>query len=346
MKIKHTIPHASCIKGIVKAPKGYAMSYFDVSQAEPRTCAYLMEKDKMRECYETGKDLYYMTAAIMHNQTYEEFTSRPDAKQFRSNFKTVLLGLLYGMGPDTLGGRIHADRETAIEYINALFKTFPKLKPAIAERQEYPLTHHRECMTFWGDKMFTDNGDDATKRRYGINYPIQGNTSIALTAGFYNVVRQCEDAHLNIRPVLAIHDALVCYFPIEQIWDLNAFYTHNFTDYLYEKTQVKYKFSVNYGTDYFNMVEMINLSDDEIQMEGSNQAIIQLMERLDEVGFKYEIVSQKNEIKVDSQILMKRYNAFYGENTSYDEDVSKNKVVLRRLSECSYKVPKYHNLDI
>lgn len=164
----HTIPHASCIKGIIKAPKGYAMSYFDVSQAEPRTCAYLMEKDKMRECYETGKDLYYMTAAIMHNQTYEEFTARPDAKAYRSNFKTVLLGLLYGMGPDTLGGRINADRETAIEYINALFKTFPKLKPAISERQEYPLSHHRECMTFWGDKMFTDNGDEATKRRYGI----------------------------------------------------------------------------------------------------------------------------------------------------------------------------------
>lgn len=31
----HTIPHATAIKGIINSPKGYAMSYFDVSQAEP-----------------------------------------------------------------------------------------------------------------------------------------------------------------------------------------------------------------------------------------------------------------------------------------------------------------------
>lgn len=86
---------------------------------------------------------------------------------------------------------------------------------------------------------------------------------------------------------------------------------------------------------------MINLNEEDIQMEGSNQAIMQLMERLDEVGFKYEIVEQKSEFKIDSQILMKRYNAQYGECTSYDEDVSKNKVVLRRISKCSYNVPKY-----
>jgi hypothetical protein len=337
----HTIPHASCIKGIIKAPKGYAMSYFDVSQAEPRTAAYLIDKAKMRECYENGQDLYHLTAALMHNMSYEEWVQKPEAKRFRANFKTCLLGLLYGMGADTLGGRIGEDADTARVYIKALFDTFPELKKGIEYRKEWPLTHHRECLTFWGDKMYTDLGDDATKRRYGINYPIQGNTSIALTAGFYNVVRQCEDAHLNIRPVLAIHDALVCYFPVEQLWELNPFYTHNFTDYLFEKTKVKYKFSVNYGTDYFNMVEMINLNEEDIQMEGSNQAIMQLMERLDEVGFKYEIVEQKSEFKIDSQILMKRYNAQYGECTSYDEDVSRNKVVLRRISKCSYNVPKY-----
>lgn len=306
-----------------------------------RTAAYLIDKDKMMECYETGMDLYYLTAASMHNQTYEEFLARPDAKSYRAAFKVVLLGLLYGMGPDTLGSQIGADRETAVKYTKALFDMFPNLKKGIEERKQYPLDHHRECMTFWGDKMYTDLGDDATKRRYGINYPIQGNTSIALTAGFYNVVRQCEDAHLNIRPVLAIHDALVCYFPVDQLWELNAFYKHNFTDYLYEKTGVKYKFSVNYGTDYFNMSEITNIDEDNIEIDGTNQAILQLMKALDDVGFKYEIVSQKKEFEIDDRVLMKHYNSYYGEATSYDEDVNHNKVVLKRLSKSSYNIPKY-----
>lgn len=162
-----------------------------------------------------------------------------------------------------------------------------------------------------------------------------------MTAGFYNVVRHCEDANLNIRPVLAIHDALVCYFPIQQLWDLNAFYTHNFTDYLFEKTKVKYKFSVNYGTDYFNMCEIVNIDPDNIQLDGSNTAIKQILDELDSIGFKYEIVSQKNPIEPDCKILMKRYNAQYGENSSYDEDVTSNKVVLKRISKSNYVVPTY-----
>ena len=245
------------------------------------------------------------------------------------------------MGADTLGGRIGADTETAKEYIKALFNAFPKLKPLIEEFKQYPKSHDRQCKTFWGDRLVSEPCDDGALMRHGINYPVQGNTSIALTAGFYNVVRQCEDAGLNIRPVLAIHDALVCYFPIDQLWDLNQFYTHNFTDYLYKMCGVKYKFSVNYGTDYYNMAEITNIDEDNIKIEGNNQTILQLMERLDSVGFKYEVVESKSEIVPVTKCDLSKYNGQVGEGAVYDEDTSFNKVILRRLSKSTYKVPIY-----
>lgn len=337
----HTIPSSTAVKGIISAPKGYGMSYFDVSQAEPRLAAYLIDKDRMMKCYEEDLDLYYMTAAIMHEETYEEFLKRPDAKSFRSAFKTVLLGLLYGMGKETLAGRINTDVDTAQRYIDVLFDTFPKLRDGIKEFQSYPANNGRVCKTFWGDRLVSDSFDKGQMRRHGINYPVQGNTSIALSAGFYNVIRKGADLDLNIRPVLAVHDALINYFPIEQLWDLNDFYTYHFTDYLYEKCGVRFKFSVNYGTDYFNMAEITNLSDDEIEIDGSNYTIKSLMNELDSIGFLYEIVSSKREIAPIIDVNIRKYNATYGEVAVYDEDSTKNKVVLRRISSHPYNIPKY-----
>lgn len=338
----HTIPHGTAIKGVIRAPKGYAMSYFDVSQAEPRTCAYLLDKDKMRECYETGKDLYMLTAASMKGMDYDEFCKDKANRKYRGHFKTILLGLLYGMGAEKLGKSIGEDEDTAKQYIKALFDMFPKLSPAINEMKRYPLKHNLLIKTFWGDKLTTAPGREDQMMRHGINYAIQGNTSLALTAGFYNVIARCRDAGMLVRPVLAVHDALINYFKIEMIFDLNAFYNHNFEKYLFDKCGVRYKFSVDYGVDYYNVATVTNVDKDTINISGKNSAICGLLTELKDANYPFEILDQEvDPYEVHFGSSIEKHNSIRSRFCVYDDDFTENSVTIRRLEGPRYYVPTY-----
>lgn len=58
----HTIYSKSDIKRIVTSPKGYLMSYFDISAAEVRSLAFFSKDPKLCEMFLTGQDPYVWTA--------------------------------------------------------------------------------------------------------------------------------------------------------------------------------------------------------------------------------------------------------------------------------------------
>lgn len=142
------------------------------------------------------------------------------------------------------------------------------------------------------------------------------------------------------RPVLQVHDALISYFDLSMIWDLNEFYYQAFTEYLYKITGVRYAFSVCFGMDYYNKCDSRNIDPDNLELVGSNRGILQILEGLDKIGVRYEIVEKDSDIVPVEEITMKKYNRNYGELVAYDEDVTKNRVVIKRLDPPRFYVPK------
>ena len=60
---------------------------------------------------------------------------------WRKRFKTIFLGVLYGLGKKSLAERLKLFRARSRKnYSRALYK-FPKLREYVAIQQQYPLEH-------------------------------------------------------------------------------------------------------------------------------------------------------------------------------------------------------------
>ena len=79
-----------------------------------------------------GKDLYATLGAGVYKNDYwdnmehhEDGTENPEGKKRRKKMKTLLLAILYGMGPGTLAGNLNSTTEEAKEIMDSFHKAFP-----------------------------------------------------------------------------------------------------------------------------------------------------------------------------------------------------------------------------
>jgi DNA polymerase-1 len=87
----HTLPPKDESKRVVTTPKGYLLSYFDISGAEVRTIAYLSKDPVMLDAYSRGVDPYINAAKII-TPGMEESVYWGN----RTMYKIMLLGKMYG----------------------------------------------------------------------------------------------------------------------------------------------------------------------------------------------------------------------------------------------------------
>lgn len=105
------------------------------SQQEPRCMAAMCGDPIMIQAYKDGKDLYAQIASLSFNKPYEEClefrpdgTTNPDGKARRSSAKTILLGILYGRGIDSVAEQLHTTKQKAQQIQDKIFKGFPAIK--------------------------------------------------------------------------------------------------------------------------------------------------------------------------------------------------------------------------
>mgnify|MGYP003289995832 CR=1 FL=1 len=97
----------------------------------------------MINAYLNKKDLYATVASIVYNNDYwdnmehlEDGTANPEGKKRRSNMKSVVLGLLYGRGTNSVAEQIGTSYQEAQEIIDRFFDGFPTVKNWIQNTQE------------------------------------------------------------------------------------------------------------------------------------------------------------------------------------------------------------------
>ncbi len=149
---------------------GNIMLSSDFSQQEPRCMAAMCQDPIMLQAYRDDKDLYASIASLAFNKSYREcleFETDKDGnfildkqgekitykegKERRSSAKSILLGILYGRGLNSVAEQLHTTKEKAQEIQDKVFKGFPAIKKFEDDTVEMA-KELGYVTTFWGRK--------------------------------------------------------------------------------------------------------------------------------------------------------------------------------------------------
>lgn len=170
-----------------------------------------------------GIDVYIATAKLYLGEDGWNNLSKGDQKTWRKKFKTIFLGILYGLGKQSLATRLNCSVAEAEKIIQAVYTAFPKLREYVSSQQRYVLENKGYINTFFGDKLRVDEWKwyekaktDGEKRnlearmmRLGVNLPIQGGTSTAMSSGFFNDIRVAKQEGWALTSFVTVHEYVV-----------------------------------------------------------------------------------------------------------------------------------------
>ena len=121
---------------------GYAMMGADYSAQEPRIMAAYSKDEYLSKSLAEGKDPYATIATkIYHNKYEDNLETYPDGTLFlegkhrRKSVKSLLLGILYGMGVPAIAENMKMSIEEAQKILNDFFAGFPGVKKWIDETE-------------------------------------------------------------------------------------------------------------------------------------------------------------------------------------------------------------------
>ena len=150
--------HNKDIRKMFIASEGCVMMSADFSQQEPKVMTAMCKDPEMIKAYLEGRDLHASIASLAFDKPYEdclEFrpdgTTNKEGKERRSSAKSILLGILYGRGINSIAEQLHTTKDKAQKIQDKVFKGFPAIKQfeddTIYMAQEYGFV-----TTFWGRK--------------------------------------------------------------------------------------------------------------------------------------------------------------------------------------------------
>ena len=149
--------HNKDIRKMFVASPGCVLLSGDFSQQEPRVMTAMCQDPEMIKAYQNGLDLYASIASIAFNKPYEECLETKDGKYYadgdtrRSSAKSILLGILYGRGINSIAEQLHTTKAKAQVIQDKVFKEFPAIKKFEEDSVRMAETEGF-VTTFWGRK--------------------------------------------------------------------------------------------------------------------------------------------------------------------------------------------------
>lgn len=339
----HTIVSHSDIKSTIRSYPGHLLSYFDISSAEVKSAGFASQDPDLIDKFIKGEDIYIYSAKL-YLPNFEQLSDK-EKKMWRKRFKTIFLGVLYGLGKKSLAERLNCSEEEAEDIIQGLYKSFPKLREYVASQQDYPMNHDGYINTFLGDKLKIDEWKyyekatnsrerknlEARIKRLGVNLPIQGGTSSVMASGFFNDLREATKEDWSLTSFITVHDSNTCDFPAHKVWDIRKHYDKNFTDFCYNTCGIKLLFDLEVGNTYQDSCSMKQIDDDTVEFKGNARSILMIIEKMNEDPLcKYEINIPIEDIKPN--YIQHPLDRFIREKgCSYVMDTSKYSVQFKRI---------------
>lgn len=187
----------SCwLRSLIRPEPGRALAYVDWSQQELAIAAALSGDERMKEAYQSGD--FYLTFAKMAGAVPADATKQTHARE-RDQFKTVSLGVLYGLAADGLARKLGVQPCRGRELLGmhqATFRRFWAWSDATEERAV--LTGQLRTVFGWTIRV----GADANPRSLR-NFPMQA------TGAEMMRLAACLATERGIGVCCPVHDAFL-----------------------------------------------------------------------------------------------------------------------------------------
>ena len=161
--------HNKEIRKMFTADEGYILMSSDYSQQEPKVMTQMCGDKKMLDAYKQGKDLYSEIAALAFNRKYEDCLefyldengnktdkTNKEGKEYRTQAKSILLGILYGRGITSVAEQLKTTKQKAQQIQDKIFKGFPAIQKFEEDSKE--MAYEKGYVTtLWGRKRRLPN---------------------------------------------------------------------------------------------------------------------------------------------------------------------------------------------
>ena len=199
---------AKWLRFLASPAPGQALVHRDYKQQEVRIAAVLSGDSELLQACESG-DVYLGIARQLG--FLRDSISDDERKGVRGLFKTVVLGVQYGLGARSLAERTGITLAEAAEILARLRARFSRFEDFTRATRDYAGLH-LELSNPFGWIMQCPSGINPRLLR---NYPMQASGSAILQAACILADRR------GIKLVAPVHDALMAEAPLDQIEDVS-----------------------------------------------------------------------------------------------------------------------------
>jgi hypothetical protein len=184
------------VRSLIRPEPGRALAYVDWSQQELAIAAALSGDSAMMAAYSSGD--FYLTFARMARAVPADATKRSHARE-REQFKTVALGVLYGLSAEGLAGKLGVPPCRGRELLDLHRRTFPAFWRWSDGVQDAAMLGDELRTVFgWPGRAGTDPNPRSLR-----NFPMQANGAEMMR------LAACLGTERGIQVCCPVHDAFL-----------------------------------------------------------------------------------------------------------------------------------------
>jgi len=180
----------------------------DYSQIELRMMAHISGDDNLIRAFREGRDIHADTASRIFGVDIDSIT--PNQRRMA---KVINFGVIYGMTPWGVAGRLGIEFSEARKFVDAYFERYPGIEkymdeaPKKAEEQGFVETILGR-RRYFGD-LKKSSGMKSFLKRAAINTPIQGSAADLIKIAMLRIFERLDKDELRSKMILTVHDELV-----------------------------------------------------------------------------------------------------------------------------------------
>lgn len=199
--------------------EGYTFISGDFSQQEIRIMAQLCNDNSMKSEFKNNNDFYAHIAFNIFNNnkiTYDECSNKNSI--YRNQAKSILLGILYGRGDQSVSEQLGCSLEFARSIRNQIFNKYPSIEKFESDSIKEALELKQVVSIYGRKRRFKYSKEkEATIKRQAVNSKIQMSAADVTKKALILVQRNQELRELGIKILNTIHDEILIECPTNNI---------------------------------------------------------------------------------------------------------------------------------
>ncbi|SIS51554.1 DNA polymerase I [Salimicrobium flavidum] len=204
-------------QAFIPSEAGWVIFASDYSQIELRVLAHMSGDEKLIQSFKDGEDIHTKTASEVFGVSPEEVNA-----DMRRQAKAVNFGIVYGISDYGLSQSLGVTRKAAQTYIDAYFKSYPKVKEYMddtvrqAKEEGFveTLMNRRRYLPDMNSRNF--NRRNAAERT-AMNTPIQGTAADIIKKAMIDLAERLTQEDLEATMLMQVHDELILEVPEKEV---------------------------------------------------------------------------------------------------------------------------------